>query len=222
MQNLHNLFNQALTSIGHAASVTDPNDRSKASTMCQLWFNPARRAVMAAFHWSSLRVIARPPRVGERPDDPWQPGDPAPGYAFTHQLPADCLLPQYLAGFERFALGRRNGERVMYSNVAHPILHYTKDCTSPERWDVNLYNAIIYSLGASLNMAYSGKYAITQALERKIFDLITDASITDANSDDEYFEAMPGTLYGTGFTPSIGTPHFIYPTTSFRVAGIAA
>ena len=222
MQNLHNLFNQALTAIGHAAAVTDPNDRSKASTACQLWFGPARRAVMSAFHWSSLRVLARPPRVNERPDAPWEPGDPSPGYAYTHRLPADCLQPQYLASFDRFALGRRDGERVMYSNVAHPILHYTKDCSAPERWDVNLYTAVLYSLAGSLNMSFSGKYQITQALERKVFDLVTDASITDANSDDEYFEALPSTLYGTGFTPHIGTPHFIYPTSTFRLAGVSA
>lgn len=222
MQNLRNLFNQSLTAIGHEPTIVDPEESAKAAVMCRLWYPPARRAVMSAFHWSSIRVMGRPPRVSEREDASWQPGDPAPGYRYTHSLPVNCLQPQYLSDFSRFLLGRRGTARVMYSNVEHPILYYTMDCPSPELWDVNLYTSVVYSLAASLNMSFSGKYQLTQALEERVNALIGEAMVADANSDDEYFESIPTTLHGTGFSPHTGTPNYIHPTTSFRVAGIAA
>lgn len=222
MQDLRSLFNQALTAIGHSAVVTDPNSGDTPTSMCRLWFDPARREVMTAYHWSSVRAVSRLARVAERTGEEWQPGDPEPGFAYAHALPNNCLQPQFLSSFARFHLGRLAGANVVFSNTPHPVLHYTIDCTDPSRWDANLYSCVLFNLAANLNMSFSGKYPLTQALGQKVYELLVEAQVSDANSDDSYFENIPTSHRGTGFDVMANSPTYIYPTQTFRVAGVSA
>lgn len=223
-QTLNALFNQALSAIGHAANVTNPEANSKQTAVLNLWYPVARRAVLTSFHWASVRRAKRLALAKTRNvDADWQDTDPLPGYRYAYALPTQCLRPQYLHDFSRFALSQLGGEKVLNSNCERAILYYTEDVDRPELWEADLYQAIVYALAAAINMAHNGKAQLTQKLEQQVHQLVTLAKVADANEDDEYFEAMPSTWAGSGFSAPSGATRsqFFYPTTSFAVGAFA-
>lgn len=219
-QSLNNLYNQALTAIGHAANVTDPNATSKQTATLSLWYPVARRAVLAASNWGSVRSFVRLSLARERlSDSTWLDIDPAPGYRFAYALPHDCLRPRYLSDYSRFSLSNLGGARVLNSNTEQAILHYTRDEIEPSKWDSDLYQAVLYSLAAAVNMAHNGKIQLTQKFERQVFDLIGLAKVEDANADDEYFDSLPTLWAGADFSaPALAQgSQFFYPTATYSV-----
>lgn len=221
MQTLRDLFNQALTTVGDAPSVTDPNAASGAANICRLWFDVARHAVFCAHHWPSLRVTARLSRIATRDTaELWQDTDPAPGWAYAFSLPNNMVQPQYLVDFSRFELVRVESTMAICTNTEYPILRYTGDFASPELWAPELYRAVVFSLAAHLNMAKNGKVQITQKLEQSVHEIVTLAAVNAANSDDTYFEAVPSHWVNSGFTVPSPQSQYFYPTQTFRVAGL--
>lgn len=222
-QTLNALFNQALTAIGHAGNVTDPNADSKQTAVLKLWYPVARRAVLSSFHWASVRRAKRLAIAKSRDLSlDWADTDPLPGYRYAYALPANCLRPQFLGDYSRFALSSLGGEKVLNTNCSRAILYYTEDIDAPSQWEADLYQAIVYALAASINMAHNGKAQLTQKLEQQVHQLTTFAKVADANEDDEYFEAVPGMWAGTGYQapPAATRSQFIYPTTTFNVSGL--
>ncbi len=223
MQDKRNLYNQALTAVGAAPNVSDPNDTSKSTEILNLWFPVARRLVFTSFHWASLRATKRLARALTRNESlPWANTDPSPEYSYAYGLPSDMVQPQYLEDFSRFRLGTVGEEKLLMSNNPAPILTYTKDNEDPSVWEPDLYLCVIWSLAACINMAKSGKMNITQKLEQQVQQLIDRAAVNGANEDDTYFETPPSSWYGTGFAIPLMEPRYYYPTSSFRVSGVVA
>ncbi len=221
MQDLRSLFNQALSAVGSAPVVADPEATTKATEVLQLWYPIARRAVFTAAHWPCLRAHARLALAAQRDTAlDWQPTDPSPDFAYAFALPNDMLLPQYMADFTRFELGRIGTQKVINSNNLTPILCYTMDDETPSRWDPDLYLCVVWSLAACINMSKNGKMALTQKLEQQVLDMIRDAATNAANSDDTYYDSVPSFWAGTDFRVPGHQTKFIYPTTSFRISGL--
>lgn len=219
MQSLINLYNQALTAIGSAPDVTDPNGSGRSVDVLKLWFPVARRAVFVAAHWPSLRVSRRLALLRERPDGAdWTNADPAPDFRYAFSLPTDMVQPQYLEDYSRFRLGRIGDERAIFSSNISPILNYTMDDPAPVNWEPGLYHCVLWSLAACVNMAKSGKMEVTQKLERQVTELIAEAGTTAANADDTYFEAVPAFWAGSGYSIPQATTRYYYPTETFRVS----
>jgi hypothetical protein len=223
MQDLRSLFNQALSVVGSDPVVTDPNAVTKATSLLQLWYPVARRAVFTSAHWPSLRAYSRLAISAVRDENvAWVPGNPAPEFLYAFALPADLLLPQYLEDFSRFSLTTIGTERVLNANSSTPILCYTKDDDIPTRWEPDLYLCVVWSLAACINMAKNGKAQLTQKLEQQVTDLVGRAAENAANADDTYFDAVPSFYNGTDFyIPGLQT-RFVYPTSSYRLGGIAS
>ena len=221
MQSLGNLFNQALSVIGADPVVTDPNGPGKAQITLRLWYPVARQAVLTAHHWGSVRKIKLLARSGTRNEAlDWADGFPAPDYLYAYAVPGDMVQPQYMENYAPFELGRIGSEKVIYSNDTRPILRYTMDDEVTVNWEPDLYRCIIWALGACINMQRSGKMAVTQKLEQQVTDLVAEARMNAANSDDTYVEAIPSFYAGTGFSvPSIQN-RFYYPTSTFRLTGV--
>ena len=221
MQDLRNLFNQALSAVGGDPSVTDPEAPGKATALLQLWFPVARHAVLTAAHWSSVRSTKRLPLLVERDlDVDWGNSDPLPGYRFVYQLPSDMLQPQYLADYSRFELSRVNGTQVLSTNTAGAILRYTADEPVPASWEPDLYRCIVWALAASINMSKSGKMAVTQKLENQTLEIISQAAVNIANGQDTYSDSIPSFYAGTGFSFPGQTARYYYPTSTFSLGGI--
>lgn len=221
MQDLRNLFNQALSAVGSDPVVTDPEAPGKATAALQLWYPVARHAVMTAAHWGSLRATKRLPLVKLRDEDAeWANTDPLPGYRYAYSLPSDMLQPQYLVDFSRFEISRANGTRVLSSNTEKAILRYTVDEPVPVSWEPDLYRCVVWALAASINMSKSGKMAVTQKLEAQTLEIIGQAAVAVANEQDTYYEALPSFYAHAGFSPPVQSSRYYYPTTTFQVAGI--
>ncbi len=218
MQTLGNLFNQALTAVGSAPTVTDPESPGKATALLQLWYPVARHAVMTAVHWSSLRVTKRLPLLQTRDIDvDWTNDNPLPGNKFAYQLPSDLLQPQFLADYSRFEVSRLGSVRALSSNTANAILHYTADDPVPANWEPDLYRCVIWALAASINMAKNGKMAVTQKLENQTLEIISQAAINVANGQDTYTDSPPSFYAGTGFNYPDLSARYYYLTSPFTL-----
>lgn len=221
MQDLRTLFNQALSAVGAEPTVTDPEGPGKANTTLQLWYPVARRAVMTAVHWSSLRVTTRLPLLLTRDiNADWANTDPLPGYAFAYQLPSDMLQPQYLADYSRFEISRVGSSVALSSNTEGAILRYTTDEANSILWEPDLYRCVVWALAACINTAKSGKMAVTQKLENQTLDLISQAAVNVANGQDTYNDSPPSFYAGTGFDYPSQDARYYYPTSTFRVGGL--
>ena len=221
-QTLQNLFNQALTAVGSAAEVTDPEASTKATNLLNLWYPVARHAILTAFHWPSVRGIKRLALVTERDlAVDWANTAPAPGYTYSYALPSDMLQPQFLEDYSPFKLGRVGTTKLLFSNNPEPILNYTMDEATPLSWEPDLYRCVIWALAASINMAKSGKMAITQKLEGQVVDLLEQAKLNAANADDEYYDAIPSFYSNTGFTLPNTSGRYYYPTATLRLNAVS-
>jgi hypothetical protein len=221
MQNLRNLYNQALSAVGSDPNVTDPAAETKATALLNLWYPVARRAVFTAVHWPSLRAVQRLSLASVRDESlEWANTDPAPGFKYSYAVPANMVQPQYMEDFSRFQLGRVGAENLIFSNTSLPIFSYTMDDEVPVTWEPDLYRCVVWALAACINMSKNGKMAVTQKLEQQVLDLISMAAENAANGDDTYYEAPPSFYAGTGFSFPANQDRFFYPTNTFRVGGL--
>lgn len=221
MQNLRNLYNQALSVVGSDPVVTDPETSTRATDLLNLWYPVARQAVMTAVHWPSVRGIQRLSLAKIRDENlPWANTDPAPGFLYSYAYPSDMLLPQYMEDFSRFQLGRVGAENLIFSNTELAILNYTIDDPVPIKWEPDLYRCVVWALAACINMSKTGKMAVTQKLENQVLELISAAAAGIANSDDTYYDSIPSFYEGTGFAVPRVSARFYYPTTTFRVGSL--
>ena len=213
------LFNQALTAIGNAARVTDPDSTTeKSAALCSLWFKRAVLAVTSAHHWPCVRKTAKLALVRERDSDlDWANSDPEPGYLYAYTLPPDCVQPQYLTDLMRFEVTRLGAAKVLCTNSARPILRYSIYEANVALWDIDFYAAVQLTLAAFINMATNGKLQLTQKLENDARLLLENASMAMANQEDTYFEAVPSTWNGTGFSIPVPQATYYYPTQTLRV-----
>ena len=80
-----------------------------------------------------------------------------------------------------------------------------------------MYRCVIWTLAACINMAKNGKMALTQKLETQAADIISQAGLQAANSDDTYYDAVPSFYVGTGFSIPSDQTKYYYPVQSFRL-----
>jgi len=220
MQDLASLFNQALTSVGHQADVTDTEANTKSANLCRLWFAPARRAVLSAAYWPSARSLASLSVISTRElGDDWVDGKPWPGNTTAFNLPADCLRPQFMANFTRFTLGNLGGNKVLFTEAPTAFLYYTKDIEDPAVWESDLYDAVVATLAARLNMAKSGKLQHTSFFVNEAKSYIRSAAARIANEEDNYYESLPLHYAETGYTPTLANRYY-YPVASFNLGAM--
>jgi hypothetical protein len=221
MQNLRNLYNQALSAVGSDPVVTNPDTSSKATDLLNLWYPVARHAVLTAAHWPSVRSIQLLGLAKQRNTSlEWANSDPAPGFLYAYSIPSDMIQPQYMEDFSRFQLGRIGNERFIFSNTEKAIFNYTMDDPVPTYWEPNLYRCVVWALAACINMGKNGKMAVTQKLEQQVVDLIGIAAESAANGDDTYSDQIPSFYVGTGFALPSMQSRFYYPTQTFTVTSL--
>lgn len=214
MQDLVSLFNQSLSAVGHAADVTDPEANTKSANLCRLWYAPSRRAVLSAAFWPSARKMQSLAlkSVREPGDDP-QDGQAWFGFSAAFELPFDCLRPHYLHDYSRFQLGNIGGQKSLMCNTRVAYLYYTQDLNQPQLWEAELYDAIMLTLAARLNMQKSGKIQITNQLRSDAFSLIRQASAMVANEQDTYSDAVPSFYQNAGYSIPQQTRFYYQPAT---------
>lgn len=221
MSSLVSLFNQALTAVGHGASVVDPEERSKEAEACRLWVAPARQAVFMAAHWPSLRRTAVLPLKATRDvTRVWQDGDPPEPFLYSFQLPSDCLQPQYLQDYTHFDLGADDDDALLYGQFPTAALNYTKDVDNPARWSPSLHRAVVYSLAACLCISRTGKEALFMRMQDLANQIIAGEATKIANSEATYGEAYPPSWRGTGWSMGASNTRYFFPVVQLNLGGL--
>lgn len=180
------IYNLALSAIGTRANVTSPDENTKESRTCNLWYETVRDQVLRAAPWPSAYAAQRLALEVERGSDDWVGTDPAPGWQYAYSPPDDMIYPRYINGYQSFVLvdGR------IATNVEDAILVYTKREEDPNRWDVQLQMAIAYALGAHICLALEGKQQLAQLIAQRANDLILQARQSAANTDEFQLETV--------------------------------
>lgn len=214
-----NLYNMALAAVGMDYSLSTVSDTNIGAETCQLFYENVRQTVLRAAHWNVAKQYARLVEVTERDQAAdWVTTDPAPGWAYSYDVPSGMLAARYLTSFGRFMMHYDTGNSKMVINANEgsdtasetPILCFTVDVTDVTRFDPDLYQAIIYGLAGAITMPLTGK--ITRARETIALanEIIMQARANSANEMHQMFEAESRVLQERGYTFPVTQP-YVYP-----------
>lgn len=210
------IYNLATSAAGARNNIALPNEASREAELCRLWFGPVRDQVLRAAPWPNTRAFSRLAVLAERdPDLEWTASDPEPGLLYSYAVPSDMVYPRYLSTFERFTYGVYDNSgtdvQAIQTNTANAILYYTKRQTNIGLWDSQLYFAIAYALSAHITMPLTGKPQRALNAARMANDLIMQARVNAANSDEESYETIPEWISARGYAGSYPATRYIYP-----------
>ena len=154
------IVNLALSRLGESP-IASLNESSPAAVAARTQYDPARRAALRNFNWTFSLKRAHLTRLAVGVEG---------HYAYTYQLPPDCLRPIRLiseiegtpadtggtVGFEPV------GDRKICCDEEDPLLEYVADITDPTLFDDLFVDALSYRLASSLAMPITGDAAMWQ------------------------------------------------------------
>ncbi len=177
-----------------------------------MWFGPVRDQVLRAAYWPSAKAFARLALLATRDDTlAWASGDPEPGFRYAYAEPSDMLGPRYLTSYGRFTLGIHAGAKAIMTQEESALMAYTKSETNVGLWDVQLQFAIAHALAAFIAMPLHGKPSRAKKAEDTANNLIMEARVAAANSEENQFDSIPDWIAARGFSGAAPVSRFIYP-----------
>lgn len=206
------IFNQAISAIGHRARIATENEASREAEVCRLWYPTVRNQVMSAAPWSALRKVAKLVLSTEREnDDPWETGNPQPGYLFSYTLPTDMLVPRFLTSYAPFEITNLSNIRTLQTNDESPILVYTALSEDPNTWGLGgLTMCVIYALASYICHPITAKRALAADTAQRANTLILEARAQEANMQSAPHDTMPDWILARGVAGGSPT-RFFYP-----------
>lgn len=206
------LYNLALDLIGARTSISSPLEPSREAEACQLWFPNIRDQVLASAPWPEATKMERLALLGSQDNDIWVVGEPRPDLLNTYSLPSDCLRPQYLTDFSKFAIQSFAPEsRALMTNTTSPILVYTFRHTLVPLWSQELQMAVMHGLAASICTSLTGKTSRAKLLIEQANERILAARESAANTNDERLDSLPDWIAARGYTDVSSQTRFFYP-----------
>jgi hypothetical protein len=211
------LYNLALSAMGSDYSVASLTEQSLPAEACNLWYENTRLTVMRAAHWNSCKRFERLVKAASREtetdytadsDVDWQSGDPEPGFAFSYNLPGRFIAARYLTDYSQFTIGANpeTGEDMLSCNIGGPVaddapvLCYTYDQQRLDRWEPDLYQAMVYGLAGHIVMPLSGKPDRAQLMFNLANQFLLDARARTANERHQLFAQTPERLQARGYS----------------------
>lgn len=214
------VYNQALSALGTESTVEATTEKSKGAEKCNLWYETVRDAVFCAAPWPTLTSFSRLAELVARDnDEDWVATDPPPGWLYAFALPSDCLRPRNLASFGQFMISGVGGVAVLATNEPYPILEYTRREELPERFGVELFQAVVFGLAAHIAKAMTGNDSDLQNMFQLAQDKILTARVNAANAQNVQYETNPEWLTARGQSLNSPNQKYIYPSANFTVAG---
>lgn len=214
------VYNQALSALGTESTVEYTTEKSKGAEKCNLWYETVRDAIFCAAPWPTLTSFSRLALVVERSSTAdWVVTDPPPGWTYAYALPSDCLRPRSLSSFGQFLISGRNGVTILATNEATPILEFTRRETLPERFGVELLQAVVFGLAAHIAKAMTGNDSDLQNMFQLAQEKILTARVNAANAQNVQYESDPTWMTARGQSLGSPTQKYIYPSANFTVSG---
>jgi hypothetical protein len=206
------LFNLALDSIGARNKISLPSEDSREAEACNLWFPNIRDQVLASAPWPEATKMERLALLSTQDDDLWTQGEPRPDLLNAYGFPTDCLRPQFLSDFSKFAVQSYGSEhKAIMTGATSPVLVYTFRQTLVSMWSHELQMAIMFGLAASISTSLTGKTSRTKLLLQQANDIILSARETAANTNDERLDSLPEWIAGRGYTDVSSRNRYFYP-----------
>jgi hypothetical protein len=206
------LYNLALDTIGARNKISLPSEQSREAEACNLWFPNIRDQVLASAPWPEATKMERLALLSTQTGDTWIQGEPRPDLLNAFAIPADCLRPQSLSNFGKFAVQSYGAEnRAIMTNEVSPVLIYTFRQTLVSMWGQELQMAIMYGLAASICISLTGKTSRAKILLEQANSHIVSARETAANTNDERLDALPEWIAARGYTDVSTRTRFFYP-----------
>lgn len=206
------LYNLALHTIGARSTISLPTEQSREAEACNLWFPNIRDQVLASAPWPEATKMERLALLSTQDDDVWLQGEPRPDLLNAYAMPTDCLRPQYLSGYNKFAVQSYGAEnKALMTSATSPILIYTFRQTMISLWSQELQMAIMYGLAASICIPLTGKTSRAKLLMQQANDHIISARESAANTNDERLDSIPDWIAARGYSDSSSQIRYFYP-----------
>jgi hypothetical protein len=209
-QNVVEIYNLALSAVGTRVLIGGETEDSREAEICRLWYPTVRDIALRAAHWSSCRLSTSIALDATASSGDWAEGDPDPPWVYRYALPNDFLYPRFLDTYANFELTEYNSTPMLLSNAEAPILTYTRRVEVPSTWDVDLYNAIVMSLAATICVPLNGKVDRARNLLQEADRAILNARIQQANANSMPMESIPDWLLARGVSQMASYSQFIY------------
>lgn len=206
------LYNLALDAIGARANISLPTEQSREAEACNLWFPEIRDQVLASASWPEATKMERLALVSTQNDGVWNVGEPRPDLINAYSYPSDCLRPQYLSDFSRFAVQSFGPEnKTIMTNGGSPVLIYTFRQTLISMWSQSLQMAIVYGMAANICTPLTGKTSRAKLLLESANNLIISAREAAANTNDERLDSLPEWIAARGYNDQSSRSRYFYP-----------
>ncbi len=213
------IYNMAINAIGNRDDVAATTESSREAEVCRTWYEPVRDFVLRAAYWPSCKAFSRLALQAERDtNEVWVSTDPEPGYLYVYAGPSDMLAPRYLTTFANFSYGVYGTARSISTNQETPILCYTKRQTDISLWDPQLQLAVALALASFISGPLRAKPGVDNKTREQANQLILEARVNTANSEQQDYETLPEWITARGFGGAASS-RFFWPTGPLISAG---
>ena len=177
------LSNMALHHLGQTKNITDLDEHSTESKICNLFFSLALDKTLAAHRWKFAMVVAPLALVKESPSVEW---------AFAYRYPNNCLkdlriisgiYPETQSDKIRYKIYSDQSGRLVYTDKELAELEYTSRVEDPNLYPPNFMAAFSYQLASLIapGLTKGDPYKIKRDLVLLFDREIVAADLTKVN-----------------------------------------
>lgn len=215
------IYNMALSALGTRSAVAATNEGSPEANACSTWYEPVRDQVFRAAPWPSLAGVARLAVKAERDESAgWVSTDPEPGWRFSYLQPSDMIRPRSLADYSRFKIGlSADNTKILLTNGEQAILNYTRQVKFVNLWDVDLQQAVAFTLAAHIAKKITGNVGDMSAMFSLATEKVATARENSANEGNFFLETIPEWIAARGYGGTAPVPRYIFPNADFSMSG---
>lgn len=187
------IFNLALSHIGHRATISDPDEVSAEANHCRRFYGIALPVALERYAWSFATRRASLAEV-TNPVDHW---------AYAYALPNLCIAPRAVLLPEStddtkeqpYAVeSADDGSSILYCNVEDAVLRYTTLVTDTNKFTPYFVLAISYDLASMLVGPIPKDIKLKSEMVKMAAYYASLAEASDANSSENstgYADFMP-------------------------------
>lgn len=185
------IWNMALSRIGHSERIADPDEGSTASDLCMLIYDQCLDYVLEDFPWRFAKKRLALSTVAGTPPTAW---------AYQYAIPADCLrirafanpisrtpLAQEKIPFERATDGTT---ALIYTDLEDAELIYTCRITDVSKFDASFVSSLAYYLASEMAVPLRGAAGV-QLADAMLNKYMGQVRIAAAKSLSEGFDTTP-------------------------------
>ena len=175
------IANLALSHVHAKSTIESLTESSTEARLANLWYDVARREVLASFNWRFARKrLALAEHSDDAPEDEW---------SYRYQYPADCLAPRYMEN--QIAVDAdavpfdvelsTDGTMSIVTDLEDARLVYTRDQETVSTFSPHFVVCLSYRLAWYIAGALTAKQTLAATVDKKYQEALTLAAAHDAS-----------------------------------------